>query len=170
MIRSGLKTFFRIGHHRCMSSRTLLAQDDFSSLGIADAGNDEYSKMLDDEYHCFTSIECAASESSRVGDSRRSIAQFNEGEMYHPVNFNQDQLCELIRNWQLSLSKQQDVDPMDIELFSDTCDCVLEPVQPILESAPPPKRFYSIFWRSLTRRVVQHEQERSLNRGAAGRT
>jgi hypothetical protein len=64
--------------------------------------------------------------------------------------------------------KQQDiVDHVDITEMgpSQSIDpSVFEPMRPMSRPAPPPKRFYRSFWRSLTHRIVQFKKDIALGR------
>jgi hypothetical protein len=148
---------------------TLLAQDDFSSLGLAATGQDADGQALD-IFHEFSTADRAGSAGSRKSD-----ATCEADEIYHPVNFIPEEVYEMIRNWESSYIKQQEiaqaVDSMDMESFtnSQARESYYEPMRCMLESvesAPPPKRFFRTFWRSLTRRVVQHQKECCRDRAA----
>jgi hypothetical protein len=141
-----------------MSSRTLLAQDDFSCLKLA-AGQDVEPRPLDG-YDGFTSIESAGS-----GDSLKSVPACESNEIYRPVNFIPDEVYELIRNWEVAYLKQQEsiqaIDLMDTDMSGDSrpSENIFEPTRLMPVSEAPPKRFYRTFWRSVTRRIIQLERE-----------
>ncbi len=143
-------------------SAAQLAQDDFSSLGLA-SGQDADSQPLD-YHHEFKTVERSAS-----GDSKSAC---EADEIYRPVNFIPEEVYELIRNWELSYLKQQEnahaVDSMETEslLHPLPNDSLFEPMRSMLDSAHPPKRFFRTFWRSLTRRIVQRKKESALDRAA----
>ncbi len=143
-----------------MSSRALLPQDDFSSLGLAATSENACSQVLDGDYW-FT-----PSQHPKGGDSLKGEPTFEDGESYRPANFIPDEVYELIRNWELTYYKQQEVAHSVDSMETDTNsrDSVFEPLRPMLGSAPPPKRFYRTFWRSLTRRAVQCEKESTFGR------
>jgi hypothetical protein len=143
-----------------MSSRTLLAQDDFSCLQVAacqDARSDDYDGL--------TSIESAGG-----GDSLKSVPSCEANQIYRPVNFIPDEVYELIRNWEVVYLKQQEsiqaIDLMDTETSSDSrsSESIFEPMRLVPLSEAPPKRFYRTFWRSVTRRIIQVEKKAALNR------
>ena len=154
-------------------SRALLAQDDFSCLGLA-AGQDADSQPLelyDGCNHGFPSVERAES-----GDSLKSESCCEADELYRPVNFIPDEVYELIRNWELAYQKQQEsnqaIDSMDTDTaFSDSrsSESIVEPMR-CMSVLQPPKRFYRTFWRSVTRRIVQREKENAFSRAAMARS
>jgi hypothetical protein len=147
--------------HFGMLSRTLHAQDDFSSLGI---GPDTSWQPLDG-YDGLAPVERDGSV-----DSLKSQSPCEADEMYRPVNFIPDEVYELIRNWERSYSKQKEVASavvfMDSESFTDSQsrENVFEPMRSVLAFEPPPKRFYRTFWRSATRRILQLEKKKALRR------
>jgi hypothetical protein len=147
-----------------MASRSFLAQDDFSSLGIA-YGQDAESQLLE-YHHGLKSVERSAS-----GDSGSAC---EADEIYRPVNFIPDEVYKLIQNWELSHLKQQEsaqaVDSMETESFTIPLpgESIFEPMRCMLESAHPPKRFYLTFWRSITWRIFQRKKE-STKRDALDR-
>jgi hypothetical protein len=129
----------------------LPAQDDFSSLGLA-AGQDADIRLLDD-YHMFTSVEVNATEA-----------------LFCPVNFIPDEVYEMIRTWEQSYLKHQEiadhaVGSMHLESFNNTrsSGSEIESMRCIPANAPPPKRFYRTFWRSLTRRARAAQRKRIGN-------
>ncbi len=131
-----------------MSSRTLLAQDDFSSLELA-AGPIAEKQSLDD-FHGFATFERAG-----TGNSMKSESTCEADQSICPVHFVSDEVYELIRNWELTYSKQQ-----EINYVGSMNDVVqYDPMRCMSDFAPPPKRFYRTFWRSVTRRIIQHEMK-----------
>jgi hypothetical protein len=147
-------------------TRVLLAQDDFSCLGLA-AGQDADSQPLDFCDGLHTSVGRAES-----GDSLKSSESGCEAdELYRPVNFIPDEVYEMIRNWELTYQKQQEatqaIDSMDAEAFNDSrsSESIFEPMR-CMSVLQPPKRFYRTFWRSATRRILRLEKEAALQRAA----
>jgi hypothetical protein len=45
--------------------------------------------------------------------------------------------------------------------YSQDSESYLEPMQCVSESEPPPKRFFRTFWRSVTRRILQHQENKA---------
>ncbi len=142
-----------------MSSRTLLAQDDFSS-GLA-ADHDADGQPLVD-FHEVTTTE--------NGVLPKSESSCEADEIYRPVNFIPDEVHALIRIWELARLRQQEsadaVDSMEIESATDSQakEHVFEPIRCLTETAPPPpKLFHRTFWRSLTRRMVQRMKASDLS-------
>ena len=146
-----------------MSSRTLLSQDDFNCLGLA-AGQDADCQPLDD-YYGFTTVERPASV-----DSLKSESTCKADKIYRPVDVLPDEVYELIRNWELAHRKRQElkqvVESMDMEASTDSqsSESVLEPMRCVSVVQPPPKRFFRTFWRSVTRRILQLENQVVLDR------
>jgi hypothetical protein len=140
-----------------MSSRSLLAQDDFSALGLA-AGKYTNSHSPND-YHEFTAGDLPSGGSL-------SESACGADEIYRPVNFIPDEVYEMIWTWEISCLKQRElasaVDSMEIDSFSNSRSSDID-YQSIPEFAPP-KRFFRTFWRSLTRRLVQHEINSAIDR------
>ena len=140
--------------------RTVLAQADFSSLGL-DAGQDEESQPVN-PFHEFTTVERAES-----GGSIKSESACEDDKIFHPVNFISDEVYEFIRNWELSYLRRQEraqsVESMDMAVFTDSQSSVSINFEPVrfmstATAAPPPKRFHRTVWRSLTRRVIEREK------------
>ena len=135
-----------------MTAQTLLAQDDFSSLELQDA----HCQSLDK--HDFITVERAGSGHSLKAASQPTL---EADEMIHPVNFIPDEVYDLIKNWELAHQKKQElnhaVDSMETESLTDfrRSESIFETLQYVSESAPPPKRFYRTFWRSVTRRILK---------------
>jgi hypothetical protein len=149
-----------------MSSRSLLAQDDFTCLDLA-AGQDAERQPIDD-FEGFTSIERGGSVYSL-----KSEPACDANEMYHPVNFIPDEVYELIRSWELAHLKSHAsihaIHSMDIEQESvtESSGSVFEPMRfKTVAVAPPPKRFFRTFWQSVTRRILQREKKSVLNKVA----
>ncbi len=146
-------------------SRVLLAQDDFSCLGLA-AGQDADSQPLEfyDGLHTFV-------ERAESGDSLKSESGCEADELYRPVNFIPDEVYEMIRNWERAYQKQQEttqaIDSMDTEAFNDSrsSESIFEPMR-CMSVPQPPKRFFRTFWRSATRRILRLEKEAALHRAA----
>jgi hypothetical protein len=148
-----------------MSTRSILAQDDFSALGLA-AAPDADSHLLND-YHAFTTIDRPAS-----ADSLRSESACKAEEMFCPVNFIPDEVYEMIRTWETSYLKQQEIDhavnSMKMEsIVNPQCSEIdRDTMRYIPEIAPPPKRFFRTFWRSVARRMVQRDKQSAIDRAA----
>ena len=141
----------------------MLAQGDFSCLELA-AGQDADGHTLDD-YDGITTIKCAGS-----GDSLSSEPVCEANNIYLPVNFIPEEVYELIRKLELARTKQpesiQAHDSMDTESSSDprSSEDIFEPMRRMSVSNAPPKLFYRTFWRSVTRRLLQHEKEFARSR------
>jgi hypothetical protein len=148
-----------------MPKQSFVAQDDFSALGLA-AVPDADSPQLND-YHAFTTIDRPAS-----ADSLRSESACDSADMYCPVNFIPGEVYDMIRTWETSYLKQQEtyhaVNSMDTESIAyPQCSGIdLETMRCIPEFAPPPKRFFRTFWRSVARRMVQREKQSAIDRAA----
>ena len=145
-----------------MPSRTL-AQDDFSSLGLA-AGQDADSQPLE-TYDGLPPIERAGSV-----ESLKSEAVCEADECYRPVNFIPEEVYMLIKNWEsayLQRHESQVVESMDTESSTDprSSESIFEPFRCISVSQPP-KRFYRTFWRSAARRMLQLDKQNTLQRAA----
>mmetsp|Transcript_4643 Transcript_4643/g.10278 ORF Transcript_4643/g.10278 Transcript_4643/m.10278 type:complete len:159 (-) Transcript_4643:78-554(-) len=145
-----------------MSSPTPLSQDDFNCLELA-AGHDAESQPVD---FCdgLKNIERAGSVESLKFESACEV-----DEIFCPVNFIPDEVYKLIENWELAYMQRQDsipaVDSMDTESCRDSwsSESIFEPIRCMsVSQAPPPKRFYRTFWRSVTRRIVQLEKQSTL--------
>ena len=156
-----------------MSSRELLAQEDFSCLGLA-AGQDAENQPLDD-YDEFGTVEradgLATVERAGSGDSMKSESACEADEIYRPVNFIPDEVYELIRNWERTYHTQQEsvhvVDSMEMESSltgAQASESVYEPMRCVPVSEPPPKRFFRTFRRSVTRRLVVLEKKGTLSK------
>ncbi len=142
-----------------------LAQDDFSTLGFAD-GLDADCQQLG-EFHGF-STEPEGFDNDALMKAESALAE------YRPVNFISDEVYELIRNWELSYLRRQEVnqavDSMEAEPIPNFSESVFEPMRTASESTlPPPKRFFRTFWRSLTLRIVR-EKKQSIARTAISRS
>jgi hypothetical protein len=143
-----------------MAARTLLPQEDFSALALAVSSFNAYSQMLDDDSYSFMPVERAGS-----GDSQKGAMDNEEGEIYQAVNFIPAEVYELIRTWELSYYKRQEIlDSMDTESFPNAAESVFEPTRCMLGPMAPPKRFYRTFWRALTLRAVQRGKEIAFDR------
>ncbi len=132
----------------------MLAQDDFSCLGLA-AGQDAGSQPLD-EYDGFATVEGAENGSS--------LKSAEANEVYHPVNFIPTEVYELIRNWELAYLKKQDSIQAFDSMDAVSSESIFEPMRSMSVSNAPPKRFFRTFWRSVTRRIIQLEKKLALNR------
>ncbi len=149
-----------------MSSRILLSQNDFDCLALA-SGEDADCQMLD-SYHGFHDIERPESIDSMKSESSGKA----EDAAYHPVDFFPDEVYALIRNWELGYSKQQEsaqaLESSSMDLFPDSQSgaSYLEPMRCVSVPMPPPKRFYRTFWRSMTRKILQLEKQRAVDRAA----
>jgi hypothetical protein len=148
-----------------MSSRTLLAQDDFSSVWLA-AGQDSDSQPLD-YFNEITTANRAAS-----GDSPKSESSCETDKIYRPVDFIPDEAHELIRIWELAYRTKQEradaVDSIEIESVTYLQTHVFEPIRCISGDVfPPPKKFHRTFWRSLTRRMVQRMETSAVSCSAS---
>jgi hypothetical protein len=142
-----------------MSSRSSVAQEEFLLFRL-DAVQDADFRPLD---HSFTAVACAGN-----GDLLKSENKC-EAESFCPADFISDEVNELIRNWELSHSRQQDnahaVESMESKSFSASSESVYEPLRCMLgAAAPPPKRFHRTFWRSLTVRVVRLEKQNAYDK------
>jgi hypothetical protein len=143
-----------------MSSRLMLAQDDFHSLAL-DAGQNTDDRPLDD-YHEFSVVGCGGS-----GDLIKACEQ---DEIYHPVHFIPDEVIELIRNWEETYRKKQALEnavhSMGTVPFTDfpSTESVLDPIRCVSVPQPPPKRFYRTFWRSVSQRILRFEKANAFNR------
>ena len=80
----------------------------------------------------------------------------------------------MIRNWELAYHKQQELkqtvlESMTTKAFTDSKstksnESDVEPMRLMSVAQPPPKLFFRTFWRSVTRRIVQHEKNIALGR------
>jgi hypothetical protein len=131
---------------------SVLGQDDFTALGFG-AGQDDDLRHLDN----IQGLPIAAERAGSPSAFKSGIA-CRVDESYRPINFISDEVCEMIRNWELSYLKKQEaalvIDAMEMEsstfVQSETISCVSE---------PPPKRFYRTFWTSLMRKVLQRQED-----------
>jgi hypothetical protein len=139
-----------------MSSATFRAQDDFSTLGLAETLDDSHGiPALDRAEPLKSDSTCATSET------------------YRPDNFIPTEVYELFRIWDLAFLKQQKtetafmaIDSVHKKRVTDSgsTELVCERLLIMSGSAPPPKRFYRTFWRSLTLRVVRLEKKKAVER------
>jgi hypothetical protein len=132
-----------------MSAQAILVQDDFGCLGLTPGQGPENNLL--DAYQVFATIK------------------FGSDEIYRPENLIPDEAHKFIRNWELAYLKQKNVsepaDPMATESFYGfkSSGKILD-LHFIPEFAPPPKRFYRTFWKSLTSQVVRSEKKRIYDR------
>jgi hypothetical protein len=138
-----------------MSTQGII-QDEFGGLGLT-AGQGPESNLFD-AYQVFNTPAVGIKE------------------LYRPENLIPDEAHMVIWKWEMAYLKQKEiadvvestaVDPMEIESFDNhRTSGIMLGSHFIPEFAPPPKRFYRTFWKSLTRQVVRREKKRIYDRAA----
>ena len=84
---------------------------------------------------------------------------------YVPVNFIPEEVRAMIKAWQLADQKRrelQEASPeMSVDVPADSITASQDVFEPMrcIPNAAPPKRFYRTFWRSITRKVLEHDKE-----------
>ena len=85
---------------------------------------------------------------------------------YVPVNIIKPEVYALIQLWNAKEQKSGNSHAEQTKIdFSETEGSNLEPTRcmhSIQTPAPPPKRFYRRFWKSITRRILEKENENAL--------
>ena len=122
-------------------------QDDFTCLHIAISNHSSSSHQPVDPDSFF---QASRSEKRPCGD-----------QAYVPVNVIKPEVYALIAAWEACQS-----DPMESEEAAESTlhahsESMYEPSRCIPTSAPP-KRFYLSFWRSVTRRMLEHTRKSIL--------
>jgi hypothetical protein len=140
-----------------MPSQTLLAQADFSTLGLADTDQDANIQLIEG-YNAFAmdaTIKVPGDAPSKFGSSTSEMSTYKAGVGYStPLNFIPDEVYGFIRNREMSWITWNAANSINSESFITNAR-VLEPIRYLVESAAPPKLFFRTFWRSLTRRLVK---------------
>ncbi len=125
-----------------------MAQNDFRFLTLSEHSDEQKSECL---------LGCPLASEPRtccVDDD------------YVPVNFIPEEVRAMIKAWQLSEQKRRELleaspamSASNVTAALDAIDQdIFEPMRSIPNAAPP-KRFYRTFWRSITRKVLEHERE-----------
>ena len=133
-----------------MLSLPLLAQDDFSCLGLA-AGQDALAEDADIQpLECHRGLNHAACGGSLKAETQCGVEDLDSQEnsmVYHLKRQN----------------NAHTIEPTDMHLKDG--DSVFEPMRLMWKNpAPPPKLFYGTFWRSLARKIVQLKKDIALGR------
>ena len=119
-----------------------MAQNDFSSLDLSKQGDADFptNSLITKQSNC-----C-------------------EDDDYVPVNFISDEVRAMIKAWELARQKELELQEasgatiiMDGHAASQSPE-IHEPIRYITDGAPP-KRFYRTFWRSIARRVLEHDRK-----------
>ena len=124
-------------------------QDDFTALELAEKSDDLRFDVYQTANHPFKQSSCDSEDT------------------YVPVNFIPDAVIAMIQKWETSELRKQDCmdvsDPTGINRVASAEDLMLRPedYEPIriLREVAPPKRFYRTFWRTVTHKLLQREEE-----------
>ena len=133
--------FFTIG---TMNNQT---QDDFTCLHIAISNHSSSSHHLVEPDSFF---EANRSEKRPCGD-----------EAYVQVNFISPEVYALIAAWEACQFNPKESEEAAESTLHAHSESLYEPSRCIPTSAPP-KRFYLSFWRSVTRRMLEHTRKSIL--------
>ena len=129
------------------------------------------SALAQDEFESLTiPTQC---EESMFDTFRPIHSDFEERQAcdaYIPFNYTPEEVCAMIDEWEISELNRQD--QMEVAVSIETngpafpaASLSLEDYEPVrlCPHAPPPKRFYRTFWRSIARRVLLREKEAFAN-------
>jgi hypothetical protein len=120
-------------------------QDDFASLHAAINNHISSHQLVDRE---------SVLPSNKATRHEKCVDE----ETYTPVNFIKAEVYALIAGWEACKSNPEESEEASEFTRDSPSEDLYEPSRHIPSSAPP-KRFYRTFWRSVTRRMLEHARK-----------
>jgi hypothetical protein len=135
---------------------TMNHQDDFSCLQLTSSTHSSSPVELVDH-------EAILSGKSTRSDNSDKLASNHEA--YVPVNFIKPEVYAMIAAWEASALKRKESDAASVpKIKIETRDGDMYEPMRCIPASTPPKRFHRTFWRSITRRVLEHDRKSIIAR------